>query len=166
MAGTPGERKTHDRYADHHRGLTAMADARRLLSELERASARLAAAVDLRLRREAGLPLVLFELMSVIASRDPCRVYELAAELGISSGGASKLVDRLEARGHCRRHPNPGDRRSSLLNLTPAGVTLLVTAEHIVDAELGDMLGPRLSRTEIAQLTALLHALHATITDD
>jgi MarR family transcriptional regulator, organic hydroperoxide resistance regulator len=141
-------------------------DSRRLLSELERTSAQLAAAVDARLQREAGLPLVLFEPMSLIASRDTCRVYELATELGISSGGASKLVDRLEARGHCRRHPNPGDRRSSLLELTPAGSALLAAAERIVDAELDDMLGPRLSRSEIARLAAMLHDLRATMVSD
>jgi DNA-binding MarR family transcriptional regulator len=138
-------------------------DARRLLSDLERTSAQLAAAVDSRLRLEAGLPLVLFEPMCVIASRDICRVYELAAELGISSGGASKLVDRLEARGYCRRLPNPGDRRSSLLELTTAGAALLAVAERIVDAELGDMLGSRLSRAEIARLAAMLHDLRATM---
>ena len=143
-----------------------MADVRRLFSELERTSAQLAAAVDQRLQREAGLPLVLFEPMSVIASRDICRVYELATELGVSSGGASKLVDRLEARGLCRRHPNPVDRRSSLLKLTPAGAALLAAAQRIVDAELGDMLGSRLSRTEIAQLAAMLHDLRATMLSD
>jgi hypothetical protein len=89
-----------------------MAELRRLFSELERASAQLAAAVELRLQRDSGLPLVMFEPMSVIASRDICRICELAIELGVSSGGASKLADRLEARGYCRRHPNPGDRRS------------------------------------------------------
>ena len=143
-----------------------MADVRRLFSELERTSAQLAAAVDQRLQREAGLPLVLFEPMSVIASRDICRVYELATELGVSSGGASKLVDRLEARGHCRRHPNPVDRRSSLLKLTPDGAALLATAQHIVDAELDEMLGSRLPRTEIARLAATLYDLRASMLSD
>jgi len=143
-----------------------MADARRLLSELERTSAQLAAAVDRRLQHETGLPLVLFEPMSVIGSRDICRVYELATELGVSSGGASKLVDRLEARGHCRRHPNPVDRRSSLLKLTPDGAALLATAQHIVDAELDEMLGSRLSRTEIARLAATLYDLRASMLSD
>ena len=146
----------------HYRDLT-MADVRRLLTELERVSAQVATAVDLRLRREAGLPLALFETMSVIAGRDVCRVYELAADLGISSGGASKLVDRLEAGGHCRRFPNPRDRRSSLLELTPSGAALLTTAQHIVDAELDDILGSRLSRTDIARLAAMLHDLRATL---
>jgi DNA-binding MarR family transcriptional regulator len=140
-----------------------MAETLRLLSELGRTSALLAAAVDLRLRRETGLPLVLFEPMSVIAARDLCRVYELATELGISSGGASKLADRLEARGYCRRHPNPSDRRSSLLKLTPAGARLLAAAQRVVDAELSDMLAPRLSRTEIARLAAMLHDLRAAM---
>jgi DNA-binding MarR family transcriptional regulator len=140
-----------------------MADAFRLLSELGRTSAVLAAAVDQRLQREAGLPFVLFEPMSVIAGRDICRVYELGSELGISSGGASKLVDRLEAHGHCRRYPNPSDRRSSLIKLTPAGATLLATARRIVDAELNDVLGSRLSQSEIAQLAAMLHNVRAAV---
>jgi MarR family transcriptional regulator, organic hydroperoxide resistance regulator len=139
---------------------------RRLLSELGRASATLAAAVDLRLQREAGLPLALFEVMAVIADRDACRVNDLAAELGISSGGASKLIDRLAARGHCRRRPNPGDRRSSLLELSPAGAALLASAGPIVDAELDQMLGSRFSPAELAQLAATLRELRAAVPDD
>jgi len=64
------------------------------------------------------------------------RVYDIAAELGITTGGVSKLVDRIEASGHCRRRPNPADRRSSLLELTPAGQRLLVRARDVVDDEL------------------------------
>jgi DNA-binding MarR family transcriptional regulator len=143
-----------------------MTDTRRLLSELERTSAHLAAAVDLRLRRDTGLPLVLFEPMSVIASRGACRVYDLALDLGVSSGGASKLVDRLEARGYCRRRPNPGDRRSSLLELTLSGAALLATAERVVDSGLNDLLGSRLSGAEVTELTALLHDLRTTVQSD
>jgi MarR family transcriptional regulator, organic hydroperoxide resistance regulator len=143
-----------------------MTDTRRLLSELGRTSAVLAAAVDARLQRESALPLTLFEPMSVIASRSACRVYDLAADLGVSSGGASKLVDRLEARGYCRRSPNPGDRRSSLLELTPAGAALLPTAERIVDSELRDLLGSALSSAQVTALTAMLHDLRTTVHSD
>jgi DNA-binding MarR family transcriptional regulator len=34
-----------------------------------------------------------------------------AAHLGISSGSATGLVDRLESAGHVRRQPHPSDRR-------------------------------------------------------
>jgi MarR family len=92
----------------------ATADLRDVFSDLERVYARLAAAVDRRMRRGCGLSLVLFEPMVVIAETGSCRVHDLAVALGLSAGGASKLVDRLEAAGYCRRLPNPGDRRSSL----------------------------------------------------
>ena len=143
--------------------LTIMAEARRLLSELERTTALLSAAVGVQLQRDTGLPLVLFEPMSVIAGRGQCRVYDLAADLGISSGGASKLVDRLEVGGYCRRRPNPGDRRSSLLELTPAGTVLLTAAERAVETGLDDLLASRLSRADVAELAALLHGLHSAL---
>jgi MarR family transcriptional regulator, organic hydroperoxide resistance regulator len=140
-----------------------MTDLRRVFSELERTSAQLAAAMNLRLQRETGLPLVMFEPMSVIADCDICRVYELATQLGVSAGGASKLVDRLKASGYCRRYPNPDDRRSSLLKLTPAGTVLLATAEQVLDAGLQDTLGCCLSEAETAQLAAVLHHLLGTL---
>jgi MarR family transcriptional regulator, organic hydroperoxide resistance regulator len=139
-----------------------MGDVFRLFSELERTSALLVAAVDVRLRCDLGLSLVLFEPLRVIGRLDRCRVYDLAAELGVSSGGASKLVDRLEGSGYCRRRPNPGDRRSSLLELTPAGAERLAAAEPIVDAELQRLFGAHLSGTEVAELAATLRDLRAT----
>jgi DNA-binding MarR family transcriptional regulator len=64
------------------------------------------------MRRGCGLSLVLFEPMIVIAEAGSCRVHDLAAVIGVSAGGASKLVDRIEAAGYCQRLPNPDDRRS------------------------------------------------------
>jgi DNA-binding MarR family transcriptional regulator len=134
-----------------------------LLFELQRTSAMLATAVDLRLKNVTGLPLVLFEPMTVIASRSNCRVHDLAVELGVSTGSASKLADRLEVRGYCLRRPNPGDRRSSLLELSVTGTALLATAERVVGAELDDLLGSCLSRAEVAELAAKLHELRAIL---
>jgi MarR family transcriptional regulator, organic hydroperoxide resistance regulator len=142
-----------------------MSDVRHMFLELGLASARLSSAVDSCLRRELGLPLVLFQPMSVIAGRRDCRVHDLAEELAISSGGASKLTDRLEARGYCRRLPNPGDRRSAVLELTPAGASHLAAGEHVVEAELQRMLGQRLSAAEVTRLIAVLRELRTAILD-
>lgn len=49
------------------------------------------------------------------------RVQDLRSDLGITVGAASKLVDRLERDGLAVRRGNPGDRRSSLVDLTPVG---------------------------------------------
>ena len=42
--------------------------------------------------------------------------------MSMSSGTVSPLVDRLERAGYVERRPNPQDRRSSLVRMTPWGV--------------------------------------------
>ncbi len=41
--------------------------------------------------------------------------------LELSTGAMTSLLDRLERRGYVERRPNPGDRRSILVHLTPSG---------------------------------------------
>lgn len=76
-----------------------------------------------------------------------CRVQEIRADLGITVGAASKLVDRLERDGLAVRGVHPSDRRSSLVALTPAGdsahdesVRLVeaALAEHVEGVDVGD----------------------------
>jgi MarR family transcriptional regulator, organic hydroperoxide resistance regulator len=136
-----------------------MADLRRVFSDVGRVQAQLEAAVKLRLRSELGLPLVLFESMTAIADVEICRVQELATGLGVSAGSASKLADRLCALGYCRRLPNPEDRRSCLLQLTPAGQRKLAAAERSVDQELERLVKPVLSTIQMTELAATLREL-------
>jgi MarR family transcriptional regulator, organic hydroperoxide resistance regulator len=136
-----------------------MADLRGVFSDLAHVQVQLAAAVDLRLRGQLGLPLVLFESMTVIAEVEGCRVQDLAAELGVSAGRASKLADRLTAVGCCRRLPNPDDRRSSLVQLTPAGQRSLTEARRAIDGELERLLAAVLSAAQISELAATLREL-------
>ena len=136
-----------------------MADLWQVFSDVGCVRARLEAAVSLRLQAELGLPLVLFESMTAIAGAESCRMPELAAGLGVSAGSASKLADRLCALGYCRRLPNPRDRRSCLLQLTPAGQRKLAVAGQSVDQELERMFQPVLSAIQITQLAATLRAL-------
>ena len=82
-----------------------MTDLKALFSELIRFETELWNAVDARLRADYDLPLSRFEPMQVIARHGTCRVNDIAEELAITVGGTSKLVDRIEASGHCRRRP-------------------------------------------------------------
>lgn len=138
-----------------------MPDLRRLFDDIIRFEIELWNAVDARLRDESGLPLTHFEPMSVIDRLPGCRVYDIAAELGITTGGASKLVDRIEARGYCRRLPNPADRRSSLLELTPDGQEVLAKAGAAFDEELQTWLGAAVPERTLRQFTATLARLRA-----
>src|SRR6516225_5736882 len=109
-------------------GGLVVSDLRPLFNDVIRFEIELWNAVDARLKSELDLPLTHYEPMSVMDRLPGCRVYDIAHELGITTGGTSKLVDRIEAIGYCRRLPNPADRRSSLLELTPEGRRMLAEA--------------------------------------
>jgi DNA-binding MarR family transcriptional regulator len=136
-------------------------DLRHVFNNLIRFEIELWNSVDVRLKSEFDLPLTHFEPMSVMSRLPKCRVYDIASELGITTGGTSKLVDRIEASGYCRRLPNPDDRRSSLLELTPAGKRLFAEAEEAFDDELQRRLGAAVPERTLRQFAATLARLRA-----
>jgi MarR family transcriptional regulator, organic hydroperoxide resistance regulator len=136
-------------------------DLRQLFNDIIRFEIELWNAVDDRLRSEFQLPLSQFEPMSVIDRLPDCRVYDIATELGITTGGTSKLIDRIEASGYCRRLPNPADRRSSLLELTPKGKRMLAEAGEVFDEVLQRMLGSVVPERTLRQFAAVLVRLRA-----
>ncbi|GAA4605212.1 DNA-binding MarR family transcriptional regulator [Actinoplanes octamycinicus] len=100
-------------------------------AELEAAAALRAAARGLeRLQSRAtghcGLsPGALDVLISLNASPDGRSVKELAQAAGVTSRNVTGLVDTLERAGLAARAPDPRDRRSVRVRLTPAGLTWL-----------------------------------------
>ena len=134
---------------------------REVFNDLIRFEIELWNAMDARLKSEFGLPLTHFEPMSVMDRLPRCRVYDIASELGITTGGTSKLVDRIEASGYCRRLPNPADRRSSLLELTPEGRRLFAEAGKTFDDELERRLGTAVPERTLRQFAATLSRLRA-----
>jgi DNA-binding MarR family transcriptional regulator len=59
---------------------------------------------------------------------------ELAADLGITTGAATALVDRLERQEVAERYPHPSDRRRVLIRLTPAGETVVARSRELLAA--------------------------------
>lgn len=62
-----------------------------------------------------------FALYSLLLVTGPTRVSEVAAGIAAPLATASKLLDRLEERGHVERAENPADGRSTLVELTEEG---------------------------------------------
>jgi DNA-binding MarR family transcriptional regulator len=58
-------------------------------------------------------------LKHLLVSDEPLGPVELGRMLGITSGAATGLVDRLERAGYVRRGPHPHDRRRQTVNTTP-----------------------------------------------
>ena len=140
-----------------------MTDLRRLFDDLVGLEIAVWDAVDARLRRDCGLPLGQFMPMRVVAATPGCRVLDVSAQLQITVGAASKVVDRVEAAGHCARRPNPRDRRSSLIALTPAGVAALAAADVVFERELRELLGGVLSPAALAGFAGTLARVRAAL---
>lgn len=85
-----------------------------------------------------GLNLGEFDVLAALRrSGEPFELQpsRLARVLMLSPAGMTNRVDRLEARDLVTRRPDPDDRRSSLVVLTPAGRTLVDDAvrDHLTN---------------------------------
>jgi DNA-binding MarR family transcriptional regulator len=71
--------------------------------------------------QQAGLGVTETQALSYLASHGDRGQTELAADLGITTGAATALVDRLERRGMAQRFGHPSDRRRVQIRLTDRG---------------------------------------------
>lgn len=89
------------------------------------------------------------------------RLSELAAQLGIVPRSATSVVDDLESAGLVARHPDPNDRRATLVSLTPAGTQILTTLRH----NRREAMATQLTRLTPTEQSTLIHLLQR-LTDD
>src|SRR5580693_3962423 len=141
----------------------AAPDLKILFSELVRLETELWDAVEERLKKDHGVNLPTYEFVQVISRVRDCRVQDIAAELSITVGGTSKIVDRIEAAGLCARRANPSDRRSSIIELTPPGKRLASRAAATVDDELRKRIGTAMPERSLAQFTKTLTKLRSAV---
>jgi DNA-binding MarR family transcriptional regulator len=139
-----------------------MPDLKMLYHDLVRFETELWATVDARLREDCGLQLTWLEIMRLLEREPRLRVLDIAREFVISVGGTSKVVDRIEAAGFCRRVPNPEDRRSALLELTQAGEAMLAQAVPVFEDELERRFRSVLGDGELERLALSLRLLRAS----
>jgi DNA-binding MarR family transcriptional regulator len=116
--------------------------------------------VELELSR-FDLSISEFNALSALRRRGEPHVLsptELSRGLMLSSGGLSKLVERLEARGLVVRTPDATDRRGVVVALTEAGRELQEAAidAHVVNES--ELLGPLDADTR-DELTRILRTL-------
>jgi DNA-binding MarR family transcriptional regulator len=134
------------------------------LSDLIRLEIALWDRIDARLRNEHDLPLAFFESLFFIGHSPDGRlqVGELARAIRITVGGASKVVDRIEAAGLIRREAVVDDRRACHLVLTAAGKRKLASASETYEAEMAAVLDAALTADQQRRLHGLVtHLLTA-----
>jgi DNA-binding MarR family transcriptional regulator len=97
--------------------------------------------------------------LRVVEAAPGSRVQDLAEELDISPGGASKLADRLVTTGLLSRSTDDSDRRVSRLRLTPRGLRVARKASQTSEQWISQRFGEALPPQGAEQLGALLGAL-------
>jgi DNA-binding MarR family transcriptional regulator len=107
-----------------------------LLIEAER---RLQRTFERSLRLNHGMSLVTFEALVRLGRSEDMQMSmsELAEQMVLTSGGVTRLIDRLEGIGAVERIQCPSDRRVQWARLTEAGGRMLETAleTHLADLE-------------------------------
>lgn len=108
------------------------------------------------LEARTGLPASWYEVLACLQNEpEGQRMNELANDLLISRGGATKLVARLEDAGLVERFTPKSDRRATYAKLTASGEEA-VNVAHPIQLELADEhFGRFLTPKERAQLVKL-----------
>ena len=90
------------------------------------------------LEQRCGIPHTWFEVLLRIARADGGRVSmgQLAQQVALTSGGVTRLVDRMIAAGYVERVPCPSDRRVQFAALTEQGQAKLEEAAEVHAANL------------------------------
>jgi DNA-binding MarR family transcriptional regulator len=74
-----------------------------------------------------GLHLTDVQCINILELMGPSTPGELARFTGLTTGGVTMMLDRLEKAGYLKREPNPRDRRSVVVHLNPAKVKKMQT---------------------------------------
>jgi DNA-binding MarR family transcriptional regulator len=83
----------------------------------------------------AGMGLTDMQMLHMLQLYGPATPGKLAASTGLSSGGVTVALDRLQKAGFIRREPNPDDRRSLLVKMVPARLRKLAGMYEGIEQE-------------------------------
>lgn len=118
------DRKREDPPAERESGALPL----KVWRALDRAHAALSAAAAQEAARHGLTPGEL-EVLDVLRRKGPLPVNQVQRRVRVSSGGATYLVSRLEARGLVERRTVPGDRRARVAALTATGEDAAAAAQ-------------------------------------
>jgi DNA-binding MarR family transcriptional regulator len=110
-------------------------DRLRLMTLIVRTHRRLTDRLGRELEQNVGIPLVFFDVLIHVGGAPESRLTmsKLSADVALTTGGVTRLVDRMVEAGLVARENCPNDRRSIYVVLTPEGQAVLhrAVAEHI-----------------------------------
>lgn len=97
-------------------------------------------------------------VLGILRDRGPMAPSELGERLIVTRATVTGLIDSLERRGFVRRLPHPADRRSLLVEITPAGLVVVQELRTLVHRHERDWMSV-LSDDELRAYIELLHRI-------
>jgi MarR family transcriptional regulator, 2-MHQ and catechol-resistance regulon repressor len=116
------------------------------------------------LEAASDLPLTWFEVLLRLA-RTPggaLTMGELSEQLTLTTGGVTRLIDRMSVAGYVERRPSDSDRRVLFAVVTPAGRAALAPALRAHARALREVFDG-FSATDLARLDVLLDRLRGLV---
>ena len=100
---------------------------------LQGAANRLEYLLGRAIEQECGISHVMFEVLLILGrAGDPgLSMGAIAQEQVLTTGGVTRLIDRMAAAGLVQRTDDPGDRRARLVRLTDHGEEVAVRAARL-----------------------------------
>src|ERR1700733_9190206 len=113
---------------------------------------------------KAGLGLTDMQMLHMLQLYGPSTPSRLSEWTGLSSGGITVALDRLEKGGYVRREPNPSDRRSLLITLLPGRLRKVAAMYEEVEQETRRLLAT-LPQSDLEAVVRFFETLEAVRTD-
>lgn len=114
---------------------------------------------DLLHKMDAQITAPQMFMLYLIERKGPCKLTQLADEMEVKPSAVTVMIDRLENSGFVKRAHGTVDRRSVLVEVTPAGHLVLDKAMRERNQIIGSYLWSRLEADEIRMLTELLEKM-------
>lgn len=155
-------RRATRRQSDSTGGLKAVTPVDRIVLEIRKF---IAAAIffNTQAAEKVGLGLTDMQMLHMLQLYGASTPGRLAAWTGLTSGGVTVALDRLEKAGYIRREPNPADRRSLLVTLLPIRLRKLAGMYGRVESETRCLLAT-LPQSDLDAVIRFFEAMHSVRT--
>jgi MarR family transcriptional regulator, organic hydroperoxide resistance regulator len=111
-----------------------------------------------RVAAELGLNGTDLQLLNLLELQGSATPGDLARWSGLTTGGVTVAVDRLEKAGYVKRQPNPKDRRSNIIRPVPARLLEL----YLIYKSKGELVVTVLSEFNDRELQVIMSFLKKT----
>jgi DNA-binding MarR family transcriptional regulator len=131
---------------------------------LVRTHTRLWEQVEAQMRRETGLTMARYDVLTHLdMSGGRLGLTDLASSILLSQSGLSKLLDRMEAADLVRRDPDPRDGRAAFAAITSRGRSVVRRARQSHHEFLRQTFAGALDEDDLTDLARIMDRISAAI---